>query len=712
MKKVFFRTVFVFAFLTMMIGTVIVSERKSKAKEYTYIAEKTITMDNKTVDVNLKPLLKSGDRLAKKCNNKKTYLDTLRIKTGKTSIVVNQYSYNSTKVYEFQKDHEDLSIPTAKGGVIRLHINLHMNDRQRLYAENRYYANGLLDIVEPAEGSIPPIMSDILYSNHSTRRKVLFSKTATGYMRFEPWYYSTYTEEDEKDKSDKQHGDFIEKCIVEYYNPSFEVISSKIIELSEGVDGFGDKSDIIWGGVYAGSRFNYLVVGMENPEDRKDKEVIRILKFDSEWNYLKYISLSGLNTSIPFRLGNVSFAESGDMLYIHTAHQMFKSQKDGLKHQANLRITINQATDTVAETHHEVGGGGYVSHAFYQFIVTDNNDIYSFDMGDKYPRGYYIAKFKNKAGKVLGNPNSSQTIPDLQYPPCDFSVTDKSVMLLYWDTEGCKDFEANIKLITLDKEKLGSSEVNTVILKKNTNNGGFARILKLSDDKYAIVWNSKGKIIHSHAAEKFGYVVVDGKGNILSEEKEITGILDPDTLTQADGKLVWYRTGNHYRIDSRDALFDSVYDRLINTPNMTRNEINKLIEQQEYSPYASTPPVFCVLDPMIGEFSQKMIGKKQVDCPQIISVSNKGKILFEGNSEMTVHLWFNGKEYTTELNKTVKKNGITIGGKYSGTMTTTSKIKGNGDEDDGNYVLIWATKEGMCPSGKIVGYISYTTYGW
>lgn len=149
-----------------------------------------------------------------------------------------------------------------------------------------------------------------------------------------------------------------------------------------------------WGGLYIGSEFNFLIVGHDNPMNSDVVEVIRVIKYDKDWNELDHTGLTDVNTSFPFSHGSVRCAECDGMLYIHTSHSMYN------QHQANMTIEIRQSDMAVTDVQcYESNLTGYVSHSFDQFIIIDQTkNIVIFDHGDAYPRSAFLQRFTEKAG--------------------------------------------------------------------------------------------------------------------------------------------------------------------------------------------------------------------------------------------------------------------------------------------------------------------------
>ena len=156
----------------------------------------------------------------------------------------------------------------------------------------------------------------------------------------------------------------------------------------------------LWGGFFAGADYNFLVFGQKNPDENDSTEVVRVVKYSKDWQRLGQASLYGANTTTPFDAGSLRMDEYGGQLYIRTCHQMYASS-DGLHHQANLTICVEQESMTVLDSYSQVMNPtvGYVSHSFNQFVLADSDqNIITLDHGDAYPRGAALMRYNAKAG--------------------------------------------------------------------------------------------------------------------------------------------------------------------------------------------------------------------------------------------------------------------------------------------------------------------------
>lgn len=179
------------------------------------------------------------------------------------------------------------------------------------------------------------------------------------------------------------------RLVAETYDSNFQLISS--VDLEMELD--------LWGGFYAGEDYNFVIFGQENPSENDNAEVIRVVKYDKDWNRLGQASLRGANTTIPFDAGSLRCDEYNGYLYVRTSHEMYQSG-DGLNHQANLTFSVRESDMTITDGYHDVvANKGYVSHSFNQFILVDSQGrLVALDHGDAYPRGACLSIYDNKAG--------------------------------------------------------------------------------------------------------------------------------------------------------------------------------------------------------------------------------------------------------------------------------------------------------------------------
>lgn len=145
------------------------------------------------------------------------------------------------------------------------------------------------------------------------------------------------------------------KTIASRYDKKGNLISRKEIIYQ------GEK----FGGFFRGEEYNYLIFGNDNKEQNDKKEVIRIIKYDRDFNELGKLPIIGAFTKEPFGAGSLRCGEIGNVILVHTARGRF----DG--HQSSLTIGFNEDSMTILNGD-DLGAfqRNHVSHSFNQFVMT------------------------------------------------------------------------------------------------------------------------------------------------------------------------------------------------------------------------------------------------------------------------------------------------------------------------------------------------------
>ncbi|MDE7245673.1 MAG: hypothetical protein K2O18_17110, partial [Oscillospiraceae bacterium] len=182
---------------------------------------------------------------------------------------------------------------------------------------------------------------------------------------------------------------------VEEYDSSFRFLSGRLL----AYDGLP-----LWGGFYAGTNYNFIITGQENRSESDSVEVIRVLKYSKDWQYLGKASVYGADTFMPFDAGTVNCVESGGILHVYTCHEMY-SHGDGKNHQSNMEITIQESDMNVTEvTKMNNRFFFFVSHSFNQFVLVDSQgNLVTADHGDGNPRAMEINILFGKGGSTMPN---------------------------------------------------------------------------------------------------------------------------------------------------------------------------------------------------------------------------------------------------------------------------------------------------------------------
>ncbi len=303
------------------------------------------------------------------------------------------------------------------------------------------------------------------------------------------------------------------KIYVKNFSDNYKVESSKVIDLELP----------LWGGIFLGKSYNYVICGKTYDKESADGgEVYRIIKYSKEFERISSVSLNGKETytARPFDSGNVSVDEKGGLLTVYTS----RLRMDG--HQSNIAIRINTADMSVSD---QFGMGSFpdvhVSHSFRQIVKYDEKEPVYADVSDGKPqRSIFLqsGNIRKAVMEIAGKDGFNVTNAELS----GLAVSDTNYLVVgsYVNQES-----NNIFLSSVDKE---SGEVRNQWL---TDSSAFMqkyfhnpRIVKITRNKFLVMWGS-------YTTQ---YILVDGKGDIISELKEsLMPITDCEPI-YANGKVL------------------------------------------------------------------------------------------------------------------------------------------------------------------------------
>lgn len=339
-----------------------------------------------------------------------------------------------------------------------------------------------------------------------------------------------------------------DEVIIETYSMDLELLETKNLSLELP----------LWGGFYAGEDANYIICGQENREEDDDAEVIRVIKYDKNFNRLGSASLCGINTTIPFDAGSVRCDEYNGYLYIRTSRTMYTSD-DGLNHQSNLFFSIRESdykTTTISS--------GYVSHSFNQFVLADQDgNIVSLDHGDAYPRSASMVKYYNLAGedwfdgriasvsvhRFPGETGANATGATLG----GLAETSTGYITVFSDNlKGTGRDQRNVYLSCTPKDNF--TKEATVITKLTNYTGtdytdftaSNPMVVSTGLDGGCILWNDAIVSGATPASNTLYYATYSADGSV-SDVKSVEGVWLSDCQPICvDGKVVWYTTNSDY----------------------------------------------------------------------------------------------------------------------------------------------------------------------
>lgn len=352
-----------------------------------------------------------------------------------------------------------------------------------------------------------------------------------------------------------------DQVVIEEYNSDYQLVSQRKIpyELS------------IFGGYFFGNEYRFLVFGQENDAEEDDREIMRVVKYDKEWNRLAETSVCGANTTLPFRAGSLRMTEENGNLFIHTCHQMYTSG-DGRRHQANMTYVLAEDRMEFDQSWYGVMniGYGYVSHSFNQFLIVEDGKLYRMDHGDAYPRSIVISKCNQSAitncsfesvWSIQGETGDNTTKVSVG----GFEKVGKNLVVAgnsctqeseeAWNA----DNKRNIFLTITNADTLGtegnefeSEEESRGNTKKTiwlTNYSGSdvvsvktPYLVKASDELLYVMWEEENKETKTTTVKIVG---VDPQGNIVTDMASIYGRLsDCKPIYESDGTIQWYTSSD------------------------------------------------------------------------------------------------------------------------------------------------------------------------
>lgn len=328
--------------------------------------------------------------------------------------------------------------------------------------------------------------------------------------------------------------------IMTYNSSNFKMLNKKTIkyELPK------------FGGFLSGNKYNWIVFGESSTKETEDKEVLRIVKYDKQFNRLGSVSLTGKQTftQIPFDAGSLRMAESPTELAIITSRERY----DG--HQSNLPIILDIETMSI-KNNISAFPENHVSHSFNQFVKYDGrkyegyNDLglsWAFlEHGDAYPRGIALNIVEVVKEKHF-DPQSNKWFDS------SFDVSNENVILDVPGSIGANTTGINIggfeitnqghltaiNSVNFDNVKeFGTYSIEykdskknerDIVLISNDMNGkattnkitnyfgtgktaSIPKLLKISDNKFMVIWQEFGK------STSLKYTFVNEKGILIDK---------------------------------------------------------------------------------------------------------------------------------------------------------------------------------------------------
>lgn len=357
------------------------------------------------------------------------------------------------------------------------------------------------------------------------------------------------------------------KVYIEYYDNDFNIKSKKSIPLE--LD--------LWGGFYNGSDGYYLVEGQNNTEEDDAKEVIRVIRYDRNWNKTGTAHITGIagddfgQVRYPFDYGCVEMAEINGVLYIATGHEGYVDDSVGQGHQGLLVIAVKQSSMTGEIIENDLW------HSFAQYVKTKDNNLYLLEQSEG-SRATKLSRYDTVGDKwdwiyvyqYGGSRTSAWAVPC--YASVDaIEVSGDSVLCLgssidqtKYDKASEEDLPMNIYLTVTPLNDFTEKATKVISLTNYTEKGKSfqgIKFTKVNDDRFMVSWeeydldsDEKGTAEDTLSGSTLHYIFVNGKGNKISREYTMgASVSDCQPIVKND-KIVYYASNKNmvdfYSIDS------------------------------------------------------------------------------------------------------------------------------------------------------------------
>lgn len=367
------------------------------------------------------------------------------------------------------------------------------------------------------------------------------------------------------------------KIIVEYYDDSFEIKSRKTIPLELKY----------WGGFYKGADAYYVAEGTDNESEIDSAEVIRIIKYDKNWNKLGAASITG-NTEIfggqvryPFYSYCTEMTEYNGTLYLVTGHEGYVDPQFNQGHQGFLMVAVDEA-----KMKGKIVASDYW-HSFSQYIDYKDSYLYVLEQSEG-SRRTQISKY---------DPENIEYLPPEVISVLDYGGerTSARAISCFASVDGLGISSDNLLCLgtSIDQSNYDNADWNTPYniyltvtpisnfsekatkvkwLTDYSDEGkGFigAKITKVNDNRFMISWEesfadsdyffdvSDNNDLLSYG--KLHYLFVDGSGNKLTDEFVVNAPLSTCKPIVKNSEIVFYSANSHmvdfYSINSNTGKF-------------------------------------------------------------------------------------------------------------------------------------------------------------
>ena len=349
--------------------------------------------------------------------------------------------------------------------------------------------------------------------------------------------------------------------MAEYTDVSGKVVSAVQIPLElEQLAGFLD-----------GEEYYYLVFTVPDYDKIPGTEIMRVVKYDKEWNRLIACSVCSDHGGRDFtyirrisNAGTTRMAEQDGVLYIQTSMDDYRLYTTEY-HQSGISFEIRESDMTFLD-----GINPFVSHDFNQFVKIKDGMVYSLNHNDGNPiRGISLYQYP-----VYGTEYRYREPREIFYIEGEIGANytgisvggfelgeSRGIVAFNYDEKQADHYNSrNIYVASIDLDPEGGLPDIIQITPYDISEGifcGTPTLVKISDWQFLLMWREiryrDGMVIDE--APRYAMATIDQYGNIrdgIIYSKQFA-LSDCQPVVLADGTVSWYVTnGNlvkYYNID-------------------------------------------------------------------------------------------------------------------------------------------------------------------
>lgn len=324
----------------------------------------------------------------------------------------------------------------------------------------------------------------------------------------------------------------------EYYDQNFYLLSSGTVpvELNK------------YSAFYEGDDYFFLLFAGSNPNEDDSAEVLRLVKYDKNWNRLSSAVISDVYAVSAG--SHATMVEWNGNILIHCSRTMYKAA-DGLNHQSNLHVSVDIASMRENSDDY-LRSTGYYSHSFNELFDVAEDGTYAYaNHGDAYPRALGMSVWSQSmpsqvlggssqvlqiAGNI-GNNTTKARLGSLQIGSSQVLLAGSSVTQ---NDNFAQNTDYNVFVANMDRDSSGALD-STLTWYTNYDGSTWASnpyLVECSEDKFILMWN---EFPYENNTPPLYWTVLDGSGKQITD---ISSGVAPLSLVEPfmnqNGDIVWY----------------------------------------------------------------------------------------------------------------------------------------------------------------------------